>query len=84
MSLLQILNEEPEPDAGAVPLVSLDLVEDEKFASLEVHTLPLEVAKVEFLRIDGFWYVKASEGVNEVLEDAWRDEWKNREGGGNS
>ena len=62
-----------ENAAEGVPLVSLDTVPaDDRYASLEIHTLPLEARKVEFLRVDGFWFVKASEGVGEIIEDAWR------------
>lgn len=68
--------------AGPVPLVSLEKIEDERYALLEVHTLPLEARKLEFLRIDGFWFVKASEGVNEAIEEAWRDGMQPAEGGG--
>ena len=56
-----------------VPLCSVDqLADDARYASLEIHTLPLEAAKLEFLRVDGFWFVKASEGVQEAIESAWR------------
>lgn len=56
-----------------VPLVSFDvLANDERFAILENHKLPLDARKLEFLRVDGYFFVKAGEGANEALDELMR------------
>ncbi len=66
----------PSPDyIEPVPAASADtLPDDPRFVSIEIHTLRVNATKLEFLRLDGFWLVKASEGVNQMLEDLWREE----------
>lgn len=66
-----------EEFGGEVPAASVDLIPDSRYAGLEVHKLPLEARKVEFLRVDGFWYAKVSEGAQEAMEETWRQALEN-------
>ncbi len=61
--------------AGAYqPAVSLDLVGDPSLASMELHDVGFDQTKVEYVRINGVWFIRVI-AVNTVrrLEEQWRE-----------